>query len=53
MVRAGNGGPGCVSFLRARFQPRGRPNGGNGGSGVVIIKYALPGPPKGTVLLLR
>jgi GTP-binding protein len=32
-VRAGNGGPGCVSFLRARFQPRGRPDGGDGGSG--------------------
>lgn len=33
MVRAGNGGPGCVSFLRARFQPSGRPDGGNGGAG--------------------
>ena len=36
-VRAGNGGPGCVSFLRARFQPRGRPDGGNGGSGGDVI----------------
>jgi GTP-binding protein len=32
-VRAGNGGPGCVSFNRTRFQPRGRPDGGDGGSG--------------------
>jgi GTP-binding protein len=32
-VRAGNGGPGCVSFLRARYQPRGRPDGGDGGAG--------------------
>ncbi len=28
-------------------------NGAAGGSGIVIIKYALPGPPKGTMLLLR
>jgi GTP-binding protein len=32
-VRAGNGGPGCVSFLTARSRPRGRPDGGDGGSG--------------------
>ncbi len=28
-------------------------NGAAGGSGIVIIKYALPGPPQGTVLYLR
>ncbi len=41
-VRAGNGGPGCVSFLRARFQPRGRPDGGNGGSGGDVILEVSP-----------
>jgi GTP-binding protein len=41
-VRAGNGGPGCVSFLRARYQPRGRPDGGDGGSGGDVILEASP-----------
>ncbi|MCX5892693.1 MAG: GTPase ObgE, partial [Deltaproteobacteria bacterium] len=36
-VRAGSGGPGCVSFLRARFQPIGRPDGGHGGNGGDVI----------------
>ena len=41
-VRAGNGGPGCVSFLRARFQPVGRPDGGNGGNGADVILETSP-----------
>jgi GTP-binding protein len=41
-VRAGHGGPGCVSFLRGRFQPRGRPDGGDGGSGGDVILEASP-----------
>jgi GTP-binding protein len=41
-VRAGNGGPGCVSFLRARFQPVGRPDGGNGGHGADVILETSP-----------
>ena len=41
-VRAGNGGPGCVSFLRSRFQPVGRPDGGNGGAGADVILETSP-----------
>uniref|UniRef100_A0A7C5ALM5 GTPase Obg n=1 Tax=Desulfobacca acetoxidans TaxID=60893 RepID=A0A7C5ALM5_9BACT len=41
-VQAGKGGPGCVSFRRARFEPRGRPDGGNGGHGGDILLEASP-----------
>jgi GTPase len=33
MVKAGNGGAGCISFERLRFKPRGAADGGDGGRG--------------------
>ena len=39
-VRAGNGGDGCVSFHRAKYQPKGGPDGGDGGDGGSVIAVA-------------
>lgn len=40
---SGNGGNGCVSFLREKFVPNGPANGGNGGSGGSIYVQAVYG----------
>ncbi|MCM8534495.1 MAG: GTPase ObgE [Lentisphaeraceae bacterium] len=39
-VKAGNGGNGCISFLREKYMPKGGPNGGNGGNGSSVILRA-------------
>lgn len=36
-IKAGDGGAGCVSFRRARYIPKGGPDGGDGGNGGSII----------------
>src|ERR1700712_2553408 len=39
-VKAGDGGPGCVSFRREKYIPKGGPDGGDGGDGGSVIFIA-------------
>jgi len=36
-VRAGDGGAGCVAFLREKYRPKGGPAGGDGGDGGDVV----------------
>jgi len=42
-VTAGNGGNGCLSFRRDKFEPLGGPNGGDGGDGGSVYLQAVEG----------
>ncbi len=41
-LSAGNGGDGRISFFRNRYQPKGGPDGGDGGKGGSVIVKANP-----------
>ena len=50
-IKAGNGGNGCVSFLREKYRPWGGPNGGDGGTGGSA--YVCGDPSLNTLLHLK
>lgn len=41
-IKSGHGGPGCSSFRRERYKPRGGPDGGDGGHGGDVVFVGDP-----------